>query len=106
MDGGTASAAEIFAAALRDECGAQLIGTQTFGKGVIQNTYEFSDGSAITLSTAKIIMPKSGEFDGVGLKPDYVTELPTGALPENLTHDADAQLQKAIEVLTPTAAAE
>lgn len=106
VDGGTASAAEIFAAALRDECGAQLIGTQTFGKGVIQNTYEFSDGSAITLSTAKIIMPKSGEFDGVGLKPDYVTELPTGALPENLTHDADAQLQKAIEVLTPTAAAE
>lgn len=105
VDGGTASAAEIFAAALRDECGALLIGTQTFGKGVIQNTYEFSDGSAITLSTAKIIMPKSGEFDGVGLKPDYVTELPTGALPENLTHDADVQLQKAIEVLTPTAAA-
>lgn len=105
VDGGTASAAEIFAAALRDECSALLVGTQTCGKGVIQNTYEFSDGSAITISTAKIISSKTGEYDGVGLKPDYVTELPTGALPENISRDTDAQLQKAVEVLTPTAAA-
>lgn len=105
VDGGTASAAELFAAALRDECGAVLIGTQTYGKGVIQNTYEFSDGSAITISTAKIIPAKSESYDGVGLKPDYVAELAAGTLPENLTHDADTQLQKAIEVLTPTAAA-
>lgn len=105
VDGGTASAAEIFAAALRDECSALLVGTQTCGKGVIQNTYEFSDGSAITISTAKIISSKTGEYDGVGLKPDYVTELPTGALPENISRDTDAQLQKAVEVLTPIAAA-
>ena len=101
VDGGTASAAELFAVALRDECGAVLVGTQTYGKAVIQNTYEFSDGSALTISTAKIIPSKSEEYDGVGLKPDYVTELPAGTLPENLTSDADAQLQKALEVITP-----
>ena len=69
----------------------------------MQNTYEFSDGSAITISTAKIYPSKSANYDGVGLKPDYVTELPAGALPANLTADADAQLQKALEILAPKA---
>ena len=106
VDGGTASAAELFAVALRDECGAILVGTQTYGKAVMQNTYEFSDGSAITISTAKIYPSKSANYDGVGLKPDYVTELPAGALPANLTADADAQLQKALEILAPKADAQ
>ncbi len=100
VDGGTASAAELFAVALRDECGAPLIGTQTFGKAVMQNTYEFSDGSAITMSVALIYPSKSDCYDGVGLKPDYVTELPAGATPDKLTHDIDTQLQKALEILT------
>ncbi len=101
VDNGTASAAELFAVALRDECGAVLVGTQTYGKAVMQNTYEFSDGSALTISTAEIQPSKSESYNGVGLKPDYVIELPAGALPENLTEVSDAQLQKAIEVLTP-----
>ncbi len=100
VDGGTASAAELFAVALRDECGAPLIGTQTFGKAVMQNTYEFSDGSAITMSVALIYPSKSDCYDGVGLKPDYVTELPAGATPDKLTHDIDTQFQKALEILT------
>ncbi len=99
VDGGTASAAELFACALRDESGAILVGTQTYGKAVMQNTYEFSDGSAVTISTAKIYTSKGECYDGVGLKPDYVTELAAGALPENLTFDTDAQLQKAMEVI-------
>lgn len=101
VDGGTASAAELFAVALRDECGAQLVGTQTYGKAVMQNTYEFSDGSAITISTAKIYPSKSDNYDGVGLKPDYVTELPAGAIPSNISAEEDSQLQKAVEILTP-----
>ncbi len=100
VDGGTASAAELFAVALRDECGAPLIGTQTFGKAVMQNTYEFSDGSAITMSVALIYPSKSDCYDGTGLKPDYVTELPAGATPDKLTHDIDTQFQKALEILT------
>jgi len=103
VDGGTASASELFAVALRDECGATLIGTQTYGKAIMQNTYEFSDGSAITMSVARIYPSKSDCYDGIGLKPDYVTELPAGASLDKLSHDIDSQLQKALEILTSSA---
>lgn len=99
VDGGTASASELLAGALRDECGAILVGTQTYGKAVMQNTYEFSDGSALTISTAKIYLAKSGTWDGTGLKPDYISELNVDTNPENLTADLDSQLQKAIELI-------
>lgn len=104
-DTGTVSAAELFAAVLKDECGALLIGTQTFGKALMQNTYEFSDGSALTLSVGKIYT-RSGTWGDSGLKPDYSVELAAGALPGNIGDDADSQLQKAIEVLTPLIPAE
>ena len=105
VDGGTVSAAELFAAVLRDEAGALIVGSQTFGKGVMQNTYEFSDGSALTLSVGKIYT-KSGTWNETGLKPDYSVELAGGEVPGNISDDADSQLQKAIEVLTPKIAAE
>lgn len=105
VDGGTVSAAELFAAVLRDEAGAVIVGSQTFGKGVMQNTYEFSDGSALTLSVGKIYT-KSGTWNETGIKPDYSVELAGGALPGNITDDTDSQLQKAIEVLTSKIAAE
>ena len=105
VDGGTVSAAELFAAVLRDECGALIVGSQTFGKGVMQNTYEFSDGSALTLSVGKIYT-KSGTWNETGTKPDYSVELAGGAIPGNISDDADSQLQKAIEVLTPNIPAE
>lgn len=104
VDGGTASASELFAVALRDECGAVIVGTQTYGKAVMQNTYEFSDGSAVTITTAKIYPSKSDSYDGVGVKPDYVTELPAGAVLENLSADMDTQLQKAVEIIATKAA--
>ncbi len=101
VDGGTASAAELFAVALRDEQGAKLIGTQTYGKAVMQNTQEFSDGSAVTITTATIIPSKSSPYNGVGLKPDFVVELPAGMTLEQLTRESDTQLLKALEILTP-----
>lgn len=100
-DNATSSAAEVFAVALRDEQGAQLVGTQTAGKAVLQSTYEFSDGSALILTTANIIPSKSEKFNGVGLKPDYIVELPADAPYESLTQENDAQLRKAVEVLSP-----
>ena len=104
VDGGTASAAELFAVALREVHNALLIGTQTYGKAVMQSTYEFPDGSALSLTTATIIPYKSKQsYDGVGLKPDYLTELPSGASIEYLPHETDSQLQKAIEILSPQA---
>ena len=105
VDGGTVSAAELFASVLRDEAGALIVGSQTFGKGVMQNTYEFSDGSALTLSVGKIYT-KSGTWNETGLKPDYSVDLAGGAIPGNISDDADSQLQKAIEVLTPKIPAE
>lgn len=101
VDGGTASAAELFAVALRDEHGALLVGMQTYGKAVIQSTYEFSDGSALSFSTATIIPSKSQPYDGVGLKPDYIVELPPGVSFDYLTIESDSQLQKALEILIP-----
>lgn len=100
VDGGTVSAAELFAAAMRDEYGAVIVGTQTFGKAVMQNTYEFSDGSALTVSVGKI-HTRTGSWNDVGIKPDYAVELSAGANPDNLAADADSQLQKAIELLIP-----
>ena len=101
VDNGTASAAEVFVAGLRDEQGSTLIGTQTAGKAALQSTYEFSDGSALVITTANIIPSKSERFDGTGIKPDYIIELPADAQFELLTQDVDTQLQKAIEILTP-----
>lgn len=103
VDGGTASAAEIFAVALRDEGKAVLIGTQTYGKAVLQGTYSFPDGSALTISNAKVVPSKSEPYDGIGLKPDYVTALPTGATLDSVSRENDSQLQKAIEIMTPAA---
>lgn len=105
VDGGTASAAELFAVALRDEGNALLVGTQTYGKAIIQGTYSFPDGTALTISNAKIIPSKSTPYDGVGLKPDYVTELPAGSTPDTVSRENDSQLQKAVEILTPAAPA-
>ena len=105
VDGATISAAELFASVMRDECGALIVGSQTFGKAVMQNTYEFSDGSALTLSVGKIYT-RSGTWNETGIKPDYSVEMAGGAIPGNVSDDADPQLQKAIEVLTPKIAAE
>jgi len=80
------SAAELFAAVMRDEYGAVLIGTTTYGKAVMQNTYEFSDGSALTLSVGRIYT-KSGTWNDTGLKPDYSVELTAGTTPDAVDDD-------------------
>ncbi len=99
VDEGTASAAELFAGAMRDGYGAVIIGTQTMGKAVMQNTYAFSDGSALTISTARIYLTKSGTWDETGIKPDYVVERNVDTLPEYLSYENDTQLQKAVEII-------
>jgi len=97
----TASAAELFAAALRDYEKAKLVGVNTYGKGVMQDIYPLSDGSAIKITTAKFNPPVSENFDGVGLKPDFVVEL--SAEQEKLWYELDSttdtQLIKAISVV-------
>lgn len=103
VDGGTASTAELFAVSLRDWQNARLIGTQTVGKAAMQNTYPFSDGSAFVFTAATIVPSKSPSYNGIGLKPDYVVELPSGATVNTIERHMDTQLQRAIEILAPEA---
>jgi len=70
VNGGTASAAEIAAGAIRDHEMGILIGERTFGKGVIQRMIEFSDGSALKLTTGEYVTPLGHIVQGVGLVPD------------------------------------
>ncbi len=88
----TASAAELFAASLRDFGKAQLVGTQTYGKGVMQATAEFDNGGAIVLTVAEYKTVYSDCYDGVGLIPEYQVE--------NETADYDSQYYKAIEIMS------
>ena len=98
----TASASELFASALRDYNKATLVGSKTFGKGVMQNTYQLQDGSAIKFTIAKFQTTKSPNFDGVGLKPNYEVALQNDTASDiaKLDENTDTQLKKAIEILS------
>ena len=94
-DGYTASAGELFTAAVRDfsDMGyldATIVGTTTYGKGVMQSTFKFNGGAALTLTTALYNPPSGVNYDGVGIVPDVVVEL---------TSHSDTQLEAAIAVL-------
>ena len=100
----TASAAELFTQALRDYGKAKSVGTITYGKGVMQNIEQLSDGSAIEYTVATYATAKSENFDGVGIKPDFEIEsvIDAASQPafEDVTVDNDAQFKKAVEVVT------
>ena len=97
VDEETASAAELFACALRDYDKAELVGVQTYGKGSMQELFAFKDGSAINLTTALYNPPKSPNYDGVGITPDHEVELnPAPANFYMMTENEDTQLQYAL----------
>ncbi len=102
VNSGTASAAELFTSALMDYKKATVIGTQTYGKGTVTTPFSLSDGSWIYVSTQLYYPPFSDNFEGVGITPDIVLELPEESKNTNLyklTYDNDTQLQKAVEIL-------
>jgi carboxyl-terminal processing protease len=94
VDGGTASASEIVAGALKDTGRAQLIGEKTFGKGTIQQWQELGDYGGFRLSTAKWLTPNQTWIHGTGIQPDIVV-----AATPDAPADQDAGLDKALEVL-------
>ncbi len=98
----SASAAELFAQALKDYNKAKAIGVTTYGKGSMQEIHKLSDGSALDFTVARYNPPKSPNFEGIGVKPDYEVKL-TPELEkelENLDENSDLQLKKALEVVT------
>ncbi|MDD7267364.1 MAG: S41 family peptidase [Lachnospiraceae bacterium] len=100
INGNSASAAEIFAAAVRDYDRGKLIGTKTYGKGIVQNTFPFNDGSAVKLTISKFYTPKGENFHGVGVEPHEKVEIDKKAMEDNkLERSEDSQLEKAIELL-------
>ncbi|MDD5016780.1 MAG: S41 family peptidase [Eubacteriales bacterium] len=102
VNGNTASAAEIFAGAVQDYDYGKVVGTTTYGKGVVQVIIPItSTGGGIKLTTSEYFTPNGRSIDGNGIYPDYVVELQQEFLdnPEAYTFDEDAQAQKAIEVL-------
>ncbi|KAJ1284654.1 hypothetical protein BS78_03G221800 [Paspalum vaginatum] len=67
----TASASEIVASALHDNCKAVLVGERTFGKGLIQSVFELHDGSGIVVTVGKYVTPNHKDINGNGIEPDY-----------------------------------
>lgn len=98
----SASAAELFSAALRDFGKAVLVGKNSFGKGIMQNTYNLDNGSGLKLTVAKYRTVKSECYHGIGLAPDYEVDMPeefSDTKIEDIPENQDKQLQKAIEVI-------
>ena len=98
VNGSSASASEIFAGALKDNNKATIIGTTTYGKGVIQTLIRLADGSGIKITTEEYCTPNRNKINKVGIEPDITEELQEEI--EELTKENDTQLQRAIEELT------
>ena len=90
VNGNSASASEIFAGAIQDYGKGTIIGTQTYGKGIVQTVKPLTDGSAIKFTIAKYFTPKGQDIHGKGVTPDMVVEYDTDA-------DVDTQLDTAIK---------
>ena len=100
---GSASASEIVAGALQDHNRALVVGTETFGKGLVQTVMPLSKGRAIKLTTSRYYTPSGDSIHEVGIVPDVFVEdtpgYPDLTLSGILDHDADAQLSEAIGYL-------
>lgn len=100
ISGDSASASEIFAGAIKDYEYGTLIGTTTYGKGIVQTIFPLEDGDAVKITTAKYFTPNGNFIHGVGIEPDIELEYeyldPDG---EEYEKTYDNQIQKAIEVL-------
>ena len=96
----TASASEILAGALKDLDEATIVGTKTYGKGVIQQVLSLRTGAGLKVTVEEYYTPNRTQINKVGIEPDEVVELPeTVKSPLLVTEEEDTQLQKAIEIL-------
>jgi carboxyl-terminal processing protease len=100
INGNSASASEIFAAAMQDYDAATLVGTTSFGKGIVQSIIPFSDGTAVKVTVSQYFTPRGVCIHGTGVTPDVEVELNEDLLQQVvIEHEDDNQLQEAIKVL-------
>ncbi len=92
VNGSSASSAEIFAGAVQDYQIGTIVGTTTYGKGIVQNTYHLSDDSVVKLTVSHYYTPKGNDIHGRGIRPDVEVDQAEDT-------DTDAQLEKAKELL-------
>ncbi|MDD5318819.1 MAG: S41 family peptidase [Candidatus Pacebacteria bacterium] len=96
IDGGSASASEIMAGALHEYGIVKLVGTQSFGKGSVQELIPLTSDTNLKVTVARWLTPNGFSISAQGLTPDYVVPIPDGLV---VTKDNDPQLQKAVEIL-------
>jgi carboxyl-terminal processing protease len=101
VNGGSASASEIVAGALRDHHRATILGTATFGKGLVQTVMPLSKGRAIKLTTSRYYTPNGESINEIGITPDVVMQstVPDPGLSAGADRKGDAQLIEAVERL-------
>ncbi len=100
INGGSASASEVFTGALKDYGRAEVIGETSYGKGIVQNVYSFPDGSGISVTSAKYYTPNGVCIHETGIEPDISVTLPEkyeNAYVSDIDRNEDTQLQKAVE---------
>ena len=96
----SASASEIFAGAVQDHEVGTIVGTTTYGKGVVKELRQLSDGSAVKLTVSNYYTPNGNSINKVGIKPDVEVKLASELLnKDEITHEEDNQLQKALNVI-------
>lgn len=96
VDGNSASASEILAGAVKDYEIGTLVGTTTFGKGIVQRILSLDDGSALKLTISKYYTPKGKNIHGIGIEPDVEVKFDADSYRRDGT---DNQLQRAVEIL-------
>lgn len=99
VNGNTASAAEIFAASLKDSYGANIVGKTTFGKGKVQHTYSLDSGGLVKYTSSKWLRPNGQCIDNIGITPDYDIDNSVTQNEEGVSTLIDNQYNKAMELL-------
>lgn len=98
----TASAAEVFSAALKENGAATLVGETTFGKGIVQSIFDLGEQTAVKLTTAEYYTPKGVSIHKIGIKPDFEVKLDESyrnKLITDIPYSDDLQLHKAMEII-------
>lgn len=95
----SASASELFTGAVHDYEKGTIVGTKTFGKGIVQQIFSLKDGTGVKVTMAKYYTPNGVCIHKTGIEPDVFVELDEGEYPSRIDYEDDEQLQKAVEII-------